>query len=133
MKDVLEFPVVGTNYIDGAALTVSLLHEGAPVQLVPEPTNQFDSNAIKVMAFANSEHIGYVPNKGMSCSHCWTPITLKETGCPSCGAGWDFVVEGGLATRLLKTKVLEGNYGAYVKAITVGERFSPVRVKLILE
>lgn len=133
MKDIIEFPAVGTNYIAGALHTVSLLTKGAVLKLVHEPTNQYDSNAIKVMAFADSEHIGYVPNKGMSCSHCWNHISLSDTGCPSCGAGWDFVVKGGLATRLIQTKSLDSDHGCYVKEIDSNDKFSPVKVKLVLE
>lgn len=133
MKDIIEFPVVGTAFLVGAVFTAQLLQEGAILNLIAEPENKFDKNAIKVLAFSNSEHIGYIPNKGMSCSHCWTHISLKDTGCPNCGAGWDFVIEGGLATRLIMTQALTKDFACYVKSINKEDRFSPIKAKLVLE
>ena len=133
MKDKIEFPVVGTGYIDGAVLVAQLLQEGAILTLEAEPENKFDPNAVKVLAFEKGEHIGYIPNKGMSCSHCWTHISTTDTGCPNCGAGWDFVVAGGLATRLVMTKSLEKGVACLVKCVDQKDKFSPVRAQLILE
>jgi hypothetical protein len=131
MKDILEFPVVGSKYIEDISLLLYLLEEGTVLRLEREPTNEFDINAIKVLM--KEEHIGYVPNKGMSCKHCWTPRTLQEASCSSCGAGWDFVINGGLATRLIMTGALEKDYACVVKTVTRGNKFSPVMAKLILE
>ena len=133
MRDLIIFPVVGSPYCEGGLLMAHLVSEGAILQLVHEPTNKFDSNAIKVMAFDGTEHIGYIPNKGFSCSVCWTHMDLRGTGCPSCGASWDFVVAGGLATRLVMTKSLEKGLACYVKSVDKNNKFSPIVAKLVLE
>lgn len=133
MKDIIEFVVVGTMYIEGAFLNAYLLQEHSVLTLEPEPTNKYDAHAIKVMAFDGSEHLGYVSNQGTSCSHCWTHVGPKEICCSSCGAGWDYVVKGGLATRLIMTKSLERNIACFVKSIDLTNKFSPITAKLILE
>lgn len=38
------------------------LVDGEPLTLVPEPTNQYDPNAIKVMS-SEGHHLGYVPKE----------------------------------------------------------------------
>lgn len=55
-KNYLRFKIAGINYIEGV-----VDYEGKFVgQLVPEPTNQYDANAIKIVHI-DGKHLGYVP------------------------------------------------------------------------
>lgn len=44
---------------------LSVLHIGDPVTLIPEPTNAYDPNAIKVLSAAGV-HLGYIPKTDTS-------------------------------------------------------------------
>lgn len=53
------FAIVGTKFRPKSAQEIAHnLRPGDEVQLVPEPENPYDENAIKVLA--EGEHIGYV-------------------------------------------------------------------------
>lgn len=126
----ITFPIVGIKYAQDVDKLEYLLSEGTHLTLVSEPTNIVDSNAIKVMAYDNSEHIGYVPNKGYTCSHCWNPIDL-ENGCLQCGT-WEFVIVGGLATRLTKTDALK-KYVCFVQKLQLENKFSPAIARIMID
>jgi hypothetical protein len=54
------FALVGMKHRGTEALVASL-PQGEPLELIREPTNQFDPNAIKV--FARGQHVGYIAAK----------------------------------------------------------------------
>lgn len=131
MKDMIIFPVVGAKYSTGGFEAIAKLKDGSILQLKSEPNNQFDPHAI--MVYTSGEHIGYVPNQGVSCGLCWTHMEINGTCCNNCGASWDHAVKGGLATRLTQTKSLEKNYACFVLSVNVTDKSMPVQAKLILE
>lgn len=53
------FQVAGSRYYVNCNNEDCIIKEGKGVELIPEPDNKFDSNAIKVIY--NVMHIGYVP------------------------------------------------------------------------
>lgn len=59
----VEFDVAGTRHREDYAQFKDILSTNDKVELVPEPTNEFDKNAIKVcLADADHQvHLGYVP------------------------------------------------------------------------
>ena len=61
----VEFDVAGTRHCDDVKFCVSndLINVNDRLNLVLEPTNKYDSNAIKVLLMKNgkSYHLGYVP------------------------------------------------------------------------
>lgn len=132
IKDTFIFPVVGTVYSKGGVLMARLLHEGNFLKLVAEPDNVKDRNAIKVIAFGDEE-IGYVPNRGMSCSNCWSAIKTDDQFCPQCNADWGSFIEGGLATRLTKLDILSKPHVCLVDSLDKISEFSIVKAKLIIE
>jgi hypothetical protein len=132
MKDIIEFPVVGTKFSEGGLLMASLLTEGAILILQPQPDNQFDADAIQVLAFEDIP-IGYIPNKGLSCGVCWSRIDPLDQHCNKCNSSWDSFVEGGLATRLTKTGTIKKKHVCYVKAVDKEDLFSMVTAKLVIE
>lgn len=131
MKDIIEFPVVGTRFTEGGLFMARLLKERDILELVPEPENPKDPNAIKVMAYG--DHVGYVPNQGISCSLCWTHVGPVEQCCSGCGADWTHYRRGGLATRLLFTKALERPFACFVKSVDPSHETLVLSAKLILE
>lgn len=58
---MLEFYVAGVQFRPEGATTIKNLEEGDELDLVPEPTNKYDPNAIQIVA--DGKHIGYVPRK----------------------------------------------------------------------
>jgi hypothetical protein len=113
MKDITNFPVVGSKYCQVGLDFIRALPVVEPLELVPEPENPHDSNAIAV--YARKEQIGYVPNKGVSCNVCWTSIKGSDSHCKHCGAGMDHFVPGGLATRINKSGVFDKDYACYIE------------------
>ncbi len=132
MKDIITFPVVGTIFSEGGLLMARLLNEGASLKLVLEPTNEKDPDAIMVMAFED-EHIGYVPNKGVSCNVCWSHIAPEDQHCKSCGANWEHFVKGGLATRLKNSGVFKKTHACFVEAMDKENEYCVVTAKLVTE
>ncbi len=128
MKDIIEFPVVGSKYLGPIEEDV---FEGSVLKLEAEPSNTFDSSAIKVTT-ANNIHLGYVPNRGTCCSLCWTAVPGEQTLCPSCSADWTHFVKGGLATRFINTKLLSSPFSCYVKKIDLSNSFAPITAKLVI-
>lgn len=128
MKDILSFPIVGTAYCNPSS--IQDLEEGMILQLVSEPENIYDSDAVKVLY--NGIHVGYVPNRGFTCTNCWMYFPSKAAYC-SCGASWDQVIAGGLATRLTKTKALLRSYACLVATVDNTSYVPKVTVKLVLE
>lgn len=61
MKEPKEFFVAGVQHHD-LHKVISDLEEGDELDLIPEPTNKFDPNAVKIEA-PDSVMIGYVPKK----------------------------------------------------------------------
>lgn len=79
MNEIFEeeqFKVVGT-YFRGKETQeiVKTIPPGEPLELVPEPENPHDSNAIKI--FWNNIHIGYVDKEKTNIFH--TALDLKQT------------------------------------------------------
>jgi hypothetical protein len=56
------FKVAGTSFRPDA-LQLPAFAPGKPIQLVPEPKNRRDRNAIKVLDTTRRVHIGYVPRE----------------------------------------------------------------------
>lgn len=131
IKDILEFPVVGTQFSEGGVAFARLLKPGEVVELRPEPDNAHDPDAIQVLL--NSVSIGYVPNKGFSCSNCWSHMSPAQDHCEKCEAGFDYMVQGGLATRLNRTNLFKKQYACYVDKIDLHSKTIAVYLKLITE
>lgn len=131
MKDIIEFPVVGTRFTEMGFNSIDKLIVGSVLTLSHDKDNLFDHNAIKVLSGTTA--IGFIPNKGYSCTGCWAHVGVNDNMCSTCGACWDFIVAGGLATRLLRNQSLTKDYGCYVKEINLLDKFAPIKAKLILE
>lgn len=122
-----ETPVLGTGYLPGAGRFCNSLRVGTPIILKREPDNKYDSSAVAV--YVDDTHIGYVPNKGYSCSECWGPIDKQFFVCKVCGS--DKVVSGGLATRLTNVNAVEQAQG-YISQNLGEDVQNPVKIKIIL-
>jgi len=133
MKDKFEFPVVGMNYVKSSGTIIDFLEEGDVLELKHDPDNMYDVDAIKVVSVKLKKEIGYVPNKGYSCRHCWSHAPADKDSCPSCGASWDFKVKGGLATRLINRKCLDKQYACFIIDKKEDNKLAPVTVKLVVE
>lgn len=129
MKDVIEFPVVGTTYARESIL--KLLQEGDVLLLDPQTDNPYDKDAIMVKA--GDEYIGYVPNKGYSCSNCLSHVGIEDGYCKKCEFPSSYFVKGGLATRLRLSNALSKAHVCYVKESGKSDKFSSIMAKLILE
>jgi hypothetical protein len=57
-----KFFIAGVQFHPGAVDAIRNLIEGDELFLEPEPTNKFDSNAIKILD-ENNNFLGYVPKK----------------------------------------------------------------------
>ncbi len=55
-----DFNVAGMRYWDGA-LVLSRLEPGKKLQLIAEPQNQYDPNAVAI--YFNDSKIGYIPQE----------------------------------------------------------------------
>jgi hypothetical protein len=107
--DRIAFPLVGANHIPGALDFIKTIVAGnEPVQLIPDPENIHDPEAIKVYVY--NTFIGYVPNKGYTCSHCGGSYNQDTSRCNDCEYS-DYEV-GGVAHRLHKLGILNSNYEA---------------------
>lgn len=51
--------VAGVKFRPGAVEHMATLDQGAEFALQPEPTNQYDPNAVKILH--GDRHVGYVP------------------------------------------------------------------------
>ena len=70
--DYIQFHIVGMLYRDNISQ-----YKGEHVgTLEPEPTNQYDADAIKVLA-ADGHHIGYVPKDMTRLIRDTTPLPCK--------------------------------------------------------
>lgn len=70
------------------------------VDLVPEPDNPYDPDAIKVML--GEFHLGYVKNSDTICSSCCSVFERHPSGaCPACGR-MGTLERCGTATQLMK-------------------------------
>lgn len=124
----ISFPVVGAAYtVRGLAFSLTLEH-GVPLDLVPEPTNEFDKYAIRVQW--DKIHLGYVPNKGFSCKHCFTASDPYQTECLNCGAPFIDMEKGGLAYRLINCQVLEKPFACVVEKVDRSNERTPLFAKL---
>lgn len=56
-----KFYIAGVQFRPGAAKILAGLSEGDELDLVLEPTNKYDPNAVRIEV--NGEHVGYVPKK----------------------------------------------------------------------
>lgn len=129
MKDIIDFPVVGTNLSDAAALEI--LKEGDVLALEPQTDNSYDSDAI--MVTAGGRFLGYVPNKGYSCTNCISYVDTSDGYCRKCQYPSEYFIKGGLATRLRLSNALNKPHVCYVKAVDKENKYSAILAKLILE
>ena len=128
MRDIQDFPVVGGRYTSNFEWSKHILC-GSPLDLIAEPDNPVDKYAVKVLHAGR--HIGYVPNKGQSCSHCWRHVPAGESSCPYCYSGFDMLVEGGLARRILGANVLKREHATTVIEVDQFDNAVPVKGRLI--
>jgi HIRAN domain len=95
-----RFFVRGVQYFDGAAEVILSLAIGEVLQLVPEPTNEFDREAIVVTA-ADGFRLGYLPRylttyvaKALrSCAPDSVNLCVVKLGNPSMGFHTRLMVE----------------------------------------
>jgi hypothetical protein len=126
MKTVLDFPVVGSNY---TTVDLTTLLDGEELTLVPEPTNQYDQYAVAV--YRNTEKIGYVPNKGRTCTECWSSVPSRSDTCPKC-LDYENVVEGGLAFRMTSLNIFSKNHLCYIQKIDLSNSM-PIQATLLID
>lgn len=105
MKDTFEFPIVGANFVEDSQ--IGLLEVGSEVLLVPDLSNPADEWAVGV--YFQKKKVGYVPNRGTSCTECVCPASE----CPY-ESHEPFHENLGQAWRLQAGSVLSGRYIAYV-------------------
>jgi hypothetical protein len=125
----IRTPVVGTTYIKQGYEFCLSLQKGDIVELVPDPKNQYDEDAIKV--FVKDTQIGFIPNQGLTCGHCWHAVSTQTFMCNNCSES-DNIVSKGLATRIIKQGLLTKNYGAIVDVIKSSSKTAPVIIKLVV-
>lgn len=61
MSNNKRFYVAGVQFRPGAAEVIRGIKEGDELELIPEPTNKYDPNAVAI--YFGEDHIGYVPKK----------------------------------------------------------------------
>lgn len=95
------------------------------LDLVPEPTNPHDPDAIRVeFEYAEGKffHLGYIPNSDSLCSQCKEVFERHPGTCPNCGSKQ--VDRCGTATRIKNELYagwgVSGKAWAYVSEITGG-------------
>jgi len=60
--DPIEFPIVGGFARGGEAkVTLANYEGGESIELMPEPSNPYDENAIKCIDQKSKQFVGYVP------------------------------------------------------------------------
>jgi hypothetical protein len=90
------------------------------LHLVPEPDNEHDPYAIKVML--GTFHLGYIPNSNTYCTDCEGEVDrFPQNGkCPKCYS--PSLIRKGTATRLSEIMgEIDGIYYALVTEITGGQ------------
>lgn len=112
LRHEIEFPVVGTYFTDNFEWCRTKLEVGVPLQLLTDPTNKFDEYAVGV--WVDGRHIGFVPQRGRSCTNCLQAVKLGASTCSNCGSEADLWVSKGLAYRIVKSGVLEREHGCIV-------------------
>lgn len=122
MRDTFEFPVMGTNYtgLESMLIEAESQLRNTPVDLIPEPDNSFDPYAIGV--WLGTDKIGYVPNRGNSCTQCFSYVLVHDHSCSKCGALYEtFTTDGksGLAWRLINRKVFEQDVVAFISDVKI--------------
>lgn len=96
--------MMGDKELRQESLKILSQHKGAvPLELVPEPTNPYDSDAIAIFCQVPGKgrvHLGYVPNGKSSCTFCGEQFSRfpQDGMCPRCGNS-DLLREG-LAKKL---------------------------------
>lgn len=126
MRDI-ETPVVGAQYLPGAIDYCRALQAGVPVTLEHDPENKFDNCAVKVIV--NDVEIGFLPNKGYSCSVCWAPVDSKQFVCKECSS--DLIEKGGVATRLVRGNRLNSSLAAYITNVNLTSETTPIVIKIV--
>ena len=124
-----SFPVVGTPYVESGYENCLEATPGTLLELVREPDNKFDPDAIMVKLFG--EKIGYVPAKGYSCSKCWDIIDPHTYTCVNCGKD-EHIVKKGLASRLVHLNALSYRYVCAVETVSPGSKSAPITAKLLV-
>jgi hypothetical protein len=87
---------------------------GTLVELDQDITNPFDEDAISV--WVGGEKIGYVPNTGEFCSVCLEKIKKGQWYC-KCGADSEKFIEGGIASKINASGILQREYAAFVNRV----------------
>lgn len=72
-----KFFIAGVQHREGYQQVMSHLMEGADLDLVPEPANKFDPNAIRIMH--EDKMLGYVPKKFNS--EILAALSVGDVGC----------------------------------------------------
>lgn len=129
LNQEFEFPVVGTQYVEGAYDRCVAVSPGTPLELVQDPQNPYDTDAIEV--HLDGVRIGFVPNSGYSCSDCWYPVDPRTYTCVNCGQD-KFIIKKGLATRIAKLGTFLHNYGCLVEKVVPSSKSVPIHAKLIV-
>lgn len=126
----LKFPIVGSKFTELGEYYATLLKPNEPLELIPEPDNAYDKNALAV--YYGNIHLGYVPNIGITCTKCWTSVNKYQYYmCTECGTN-KYLVEGGLATRIINQLLNNQEINLAVVVYDVRENSkTPVMVKLV--
>lgn len=127
MRTVIEFPVVGSKYFNFDLLG---LKEGDTLDLVPQPDNEHDPYAVRVLS--SGKQVGFVPNKGQTCTACWSGVGSRSEGCSKCGSSWN-IVNGGLAYRLQESGALSKNYSVLIVNLDRDSINIPITASIIIE
>lgn len=125
-----EFPVVGTAYTAFDVVNTAL-QPGTPVELRPEPDNEYDQYAVAV--YWCGDKLGYVPNKGYSCPRCFTPVAHTGNYEPLCDVCGVRGVAGGMSYRLSGRQIFPDKYVAYVTELFTDNPRVPIRLKVMLD
>lgn len=115
MKNNISFPIVGTKWCSVGESFVQALPIGTYIELEPDPDNQADKTGCAVKVLADTYHIGFVPNRGYTCSNCWTVVTKNDLFCKECNADCACFIIGGVATLLTKGVFNKKDHAAYIK------------------
>jgi hypothetical protein len=93
------FPIAGVKFRPPQVFELlKSLEDGTVFELVPEPTNQYDPNAVKILYFDGDEdiHVGYVPKNfsaEVSAALEIEPYCAVAKNFSSDKKSWEFEVE----------------------------------------
>ena len=135
-RDTFEFPVVGAQYQPGGLDLSYKLKVGEILTLVADGNNPKHNDPDAIQVQARGEVIGYVPNRGNSCTICFSHVGNIDNFCRHCNATPEYFTnngKSGMAWRLNRLKVFERGQICTVLAVDGLEPVIPVKAELILE